>query len=47
MPEVKWSESFNKPAICAQVTAYLHDWLVHHILDEDMKYKHLLSQNAG
>lgn len=38
---------FGKPAACVQVASYLRDWLVHHILEEDMKYKQLLSQQGG
>lgn len=39
--------NFAEPAACAQVASYLRDWLVRHILEEDMKYKHLLSQHGG
>ena len=38
---------FDNHAACAQVASYLRGWLVHHILEEDMKYKHLLSQQGG
>jgi len=38
------AESFSKQAIsdpdlCTQLISFLHNWLLHHILEEDMKYK--------
>ena len=37
---------FGNPAARAQVESYLREWLVHHILEEDMKYKNLLSKDG-
>ena len=33
---------FSKPEARAQVASYLREWLTHHILDVDMKYKNRL-----
>ena len=38
--------NFDKPGACAQVASYLREWLVHHILEEDMKYKPFLSPHG-
>jgi len=33
------------PQICSQITGYLRDWLRHHILEEDMKYKRCIPES--
>jgi hemerythrin-like metal-binding protein len=32
------------PTICTQITSFLRSWLVHHILEEDMKYKRCIPE---
>ena len=35
------------PTICSQITSFLRAWLVHHILEEDMKYKRCIPETLG
>lgn len=36
------ARDLSKLANCTEVTTYLREWLMHHILEEDMKYKNRL-----
>jgi len=35
----------HKPELCAQIADFLRSWMLHHILEEDMKYKRCIPEN--
>ena len=35
----------HKPELCAQSSDFLRSWMLHHILEEDMKYKRCIPEN--
>ena len=36
--------NLNTPEMCAQIADFLRSWMLHHILEEDMKYKRCIPE---